>query len=468
MGDLHNEVIALTQALIRIDTTNGNETEAARLLADYLTDAGVDCEFVARDPARANLIAKIAGHDPDAESLAFVGHLDVVPADPRDWSHPPFAAEINDEGYLFGRGAVDMKNEVAARVVAMAELARADFRPRGDLWLIMVADEEDGIADVGMRWLLESRPDLRPDLAINEGGGSRYELANGRTVAELSIGDKGTQPARVVALGEAGHASMPTLGDNAVPHLGTLLTRVGQGAPRPVVSPLLQHTLAVLLGREVVNLDADVAEAAALHPLLTHVLPPLGGLTLAPTMLGGSAARNVMPARAWMDLDCRLLPGTTRAEVEAEVRYRLGDDVPFEIEWPDQLVPGSVSLPEGRLPSAIAEFLAAEDPDAILLPLLCTGYTDSSFLRIVGETAAYGFSPFLSTPATVIAAGYHNANERVHVDDLLLSVRFHIDLARRLLTSPDTQTSRPGVTGLPTPPSQDAAASGAVPPSPYS
>lgn len=434
MIDLHGEVIDLAQRLIQIDTTNGNETAAARLLVESLTEAGVDCAIVAKDPARGNLVARIAGSDPEAQSLAFVGHLDVVPADARDWTHPPFAAEITDDGYLVGRGAVDMKNEVAARVVALAEMARMGFRPRGDLWLIMVADEEDGSADVGMRWLLEARPDIRPDLAINEGGGARYELANGRTVVEVSIGEKGTQPARIVALGEAGHASMPTLGDNAVPHLATLLTRIGQGVPQPSESPLLDETLTVLLGRPVGDRDADVAEAAALHPLLTHVLPPLAGMTMAPTMLGGSLARNVMPARAWADLDCRILPGTTRAEVEGEVRSRLGQDLAFDLEWPDHLVPGSSSPAAGPVPRAIADFLTVEDSEAIVLPLLCTGYTDSSFLRLNGGTAAYGFSPFLSTPAEVLAAGYHNANERVHVDDLLLAVRFHIDLARRLLT----------------------------------
>ena len=162
VSDLHDEVTELTQAIIRIDSTNGNETPVAQLLADYLSDAGVKCELVARQADRANLVARIPGSDPDAESLAFVGHLDVVPADPRDWSHPPFAAEIDDAGYLFGRGAIDMKNEVAARAVAMAELARSGFQPHGDLWFIAVADEEDGAADVGMRWLLETRPDIVP------------------------------------------------------------------------------------------------------------------------------------------------------------------------------------------------------------------------------------------------------------------------------------------------------------------
>ena len=136
----------------------------------------------------------------------------MVPADARDWTHPPFAAVVDEGGWLWGRGAIDMKNEVAARAVAMAELARSGFRPKGDLWLIAVADEEDGIADVGMRWLLEARPDIRPDLAINEGGGERLPLTDGRVVQTVSVGEKGTYPARVVAVGEAGHASTPDVG----------------------------------------------------------------------------------------------------------------------------------------------------------------------------------------------------------------------------------------------------------------
>ncbi|MGL5827290.1 MAG: M20/M25/M40 family metallo-hydrolase [Nocardioides sp.] len=434
MSDLHAEVIDLTQRLIRIDTTNGNETLAAQLLAEYLTDAGIEAELVARDPARANLVARIRGSELGHQSLAFVGHLDVVPADAGDWTHPPFAADIDDRGYLFGRGAVDMKNEVAARAVAMAELARTGFAPRGDLWFLAVADEEDGSADVGMRWLLDARPEIRPDLAINEGGGDRLVLSDDRAVVSLAIGEKGTQPVRVVALGEAGHASMPSIGDNAVPHLGQVLTRLGRGMPRTEGSVFLHNTLRVLLGEgEYPDLGAAITRCADLHPLLRHVLPPLAGTTMAPTMLGGSTARNVMPARAWVDLDCRTLPGATRGEVEREVRTRLGPDSSFELEFPEDLVPGSSSPVTGALPDAITAFLDQEDPGAQVLPMLCSGYTDSSFLRLQAGTLAYGFSPFRSTPAEVLAASYHNADERVHVDDLLLATRFHILLAHRIV-----------------------------------
>lgn len=435
MTRLHEEVLRVARDLIRIDTTNGNETEAAAYLADYLASAGVPVELVAKDPARANLVARLSGSG-EAPSLAYVGHTDVVPADGRDWTHPPFEAVV-DDGWLFGRGAVDMKNEVAARCVAVAELARSGFQPRGDLWLLMVADEEDGTDDVGMRWLLDARPDIRPDLAVNEGGGARLELADGRVLLSLSVGEKGTQPVRVTALGEAGHASMPTLGDNAVPRLGEVLRRIGVGVATPGSSPLLDTALEALLGDSPRSTEDGLRLAAPLHPTFAHALPPLAGTTMAPTLLSGSAARNVMPARAWVELDCRILPGVRAPEVLDAVRDRLGDDlvegVDYELELPEPLVPGSDSPADGVLPTAIAAWLADVQPGAELLPVLCTGYTDSSFLRAARGTAAYGFSPFRATPTDVLDAGYHNADERVHVDDLALSVDFHLALAKRLL-----------------------------------
>lgn len=442
MSDLQEEVVELTRGLVRLDTSNapasalgrppGNETLAAAYLRDHLAAAGVDCELVARHPDRANLVARIPGTG-EAPSLAFVGHTDVVPADPRDWTHPPFAAVVDDDGFLWGRGAVDMKNEVAARAVAMAALARSGFRPRGDLWLLAVADEEDGTADVGMRWLLEARPDIRPELAINEGGGERLPLTDGRTVQLVSVAEKGTYPARVVAVGEAGHASTPNVGDNAVPLLGELLRRVGLGMPVPRRSPVVLRTLELLLGEPVTDLEAALTRAAALHPALAETLPALVGTTMAPTLLGASTKRNVMPARAWMELDCRILPGTSARDVEQEVRARLGSGVRYELEWPEVIVPGSGSPPESVLMDAIAAVLDDSGDDAVPVPTMCTGFTDSVYLRAAGTRTAYGFNPFRTTSAEVLGAGYHNADERVHVDDLLLSVEFHVELARRLL-----------------------------------
>lgn len=223
------------------------------------------------------------------------------------------------------------------------------------------------------------------------------------------------------------------MGTNAVPLLGELLRRVGRGMPTPQESPHVDAMLSVLVG-SYADRVAALRDAAALHPVLAHSIPALGGTTMAPTLLNGSFKRNVMPARASVELDCRILPGTSEADVERAVRSRLGADLPYELEWPEPLIAGSASSPTTDLMTAISRVLAASGDEAELLPMLCTGFTDSVYLREAGTPTAYGFSPFRSTPAEVLAAGFHNADERVHVDDLLLSVEFHLALARELLT----------------------------------
>ncbi len=190
-----------------------------------------------------------------------------MPSDPRDWIHPPFEGVIDDDGYLWGRGAVDMKNEVAARAVAMAELARTGFRPRGDLWFIAVADEEDGFADVGMRWLLEERTDIRPTHSVNEGGGERIPLTDGREVVGYSVGEKGTYPVQIVATGEAGHASVPDAGPERRPLLAQLLPRLGDGhARRRHPRPRPWRCSGRCSGATSPTWSEALAEADALHP----------------------------------------------------------------------------------------------------------------------------------------------------------------------------------------------------------
>lgn len=433
-GRRGEEAVALAVDLIRVDSTNGNETAVAEVLAAYLEGDGVEVELVARDPRRANLVARLRGTG-GGPSLAFVGHSDVVPADPRDWTHPPFAAVVDDAGYLWGRGAVDMKGEVTARAAALRSLARSGWRGRGDLLLVVVADEEDGAAAVGMNWLVDERPDIAADYALNEGGGMRFSLADGRHLVEVSVGEKGTCPVRVEALGEAGHASTPTLGDNAVPLLAQLLVRIGRGEAQPADHPAVRAMLDALLGPGAVDrlgLAEALRRAGALHPTLADSLPAVAGTTMAPTVLHGSAARNVMPARAAVELDCRILPGTTEDEVLAAVRARLGDDLAYELSLAEPAVHGNASAPEGPLWDVVRRW-SAEHVGAEPFPTLCSGFTDSVYLRRAFGTVAYGFSPFRTTPTEVLEAGYHNADERVHVDDVALSAHFHADAARSLL-----------------------------------
>ena len=209
MDSLHEEVVELTRDLVRLDTrtrrASPRQRDAGgpsprrlpRRRRHRVRAGGPGGPGAPGEPGREGARAPTASGT--APSLAFVGHIDVVPVDARDWTHPPFEGVLTDDGYLWGRGVLDMKGEVAARAVAIKELVRSGWRPRGDLWFLAVADEEDGMADVGMRWLLEARPDIRPDLSINEGGGELFELTDGRRLVGVGIGEKGTYPVRVTA-----------------------------------------------------------------------------------------------------------------------------------------------------------------------------------------------------------------------------------------------------------------------------
>jgi acetylornithine deacetylase/succinyl-diaminopimelate desuccinylase-like protein len=428
---LRDEAISLTRDLIRVDTSNppGNETPAAMVLKRYLEANGIECEIVARDPDRANLIARIPGNG-SGPSMALLGHTDVVPADAQDWRRPPFSGDVDDDGYLWGRGAVDMKNETATRAVAMAVLAREGFQPNGDLLYIAEADEEDGTHPVGMIWLVQERPDLATDFAINEGGGDRQVLVDGRVVVPICVGEKCCLAAMVTALGEAGHASTPTAGANAVPLLATLINRLAAHRPKRRLLPETRAMLEALVGDLGDDLDAAIDRACALHPSFADLLPPLFSVTIAPTRLYGSAARNVMPGRASVECDCRILPGDTPELLEAELRDALGTDIPFEIEFPEPPVGGSVATVDTPLYRVCQEFLDQRDPGAVLLPTISTGFTDSHFLRSAFGTAAYGFWPVRHTPPEVIYAGVHNRDERIHVDDLGYALEFTLHACR--------------------------------------
>ena len=431
---LRDEAVELMRDLVRVDSSNppGRETPAALVVKQYLEANGVTCELVARDPDRANLIARVPGRG-TGPSLALMGHTDVVPADAQDWQHPPFAAHLDADGYVWGRGTCDMKNELATRCVTIAHLVRSGFQPSGDLLLISQADEEDGMEEVGMPWLLAQRPDLKCDYAIDEGGGMRLELVDGRVVYTLQVGEKATLPATVTALGEAGHASIPTLGRNAVPMLAELITRLQNHSTRKRLVPAIRGMVEALGVDPDQDLDVVVAQVGALHPMFATEMDALLGITIAPTLLTGSNARNVLPGRASVGLDCRILPGDTEADLDRELAEALGNDVPYEHVY-DQRINGGTESPLGTpLHAAIAAALEAADPGAVLVPQLSTGFTDAAYVRQAFGTVAYGFWPLRHTPLDVYEGGMHNRDERIHRDDLGTATEMQIDIVKRLL-----------------------------------
>lgn len=423
---LQSEAVDLLQALLRVDTANRNETAAAILLQDYLRTHGVECELVARDPSRANLVARLPGRG-TGPSLALVGHTDVVPADARDWTHPPFSGHLDSDGFLWGRGACDMKNEVVTRAVALAHLARTGFQPNGDLLLLAVADEEVGVDDIGMSWLVKQRPDIGTDYALNEGAAERLELADGRTVVTLHVGEKGAMQARVTALGEPAPSTLITPGSGAIPRLATLIGRLDRYQPRRRESPTLEALLHTLVpGAERDDVGTVLAKAVALHPAFADLIAPLFALTICPTMLHGSSALNVSPSRASVDCDCRTVPGMSTQDALDELTDALGGDAPCIVECIQPVVGGSSSTLDSPLFDACRSWVATNDPDALVIPTYLNGFTDSHYLREAFGTVAYGFWPVRSTPYEVMVTGIHGNDERVHIDDLGYATAFHV------------------------------------------
>jgi acetylornithine deacetylase/succinyl-diaminopimelate desuccinylase-like protein len=419
---LREEVTDLLQRLIRIDTVNppGNETRAAELLRDYLEDSGVHCELYAKVPERANLVARIPGTG-EGPRLALLAHTDTVLADRSEWQLDPWSGELRD-GEVWGRGALDMKGQVAASAVTLASLARDGFKPGGDLIFIAEADEEMGTERAGLPWLCEQHPEaVRAEYAVNEGGGDRVEFG-GQVLYLCATAEKMSSPFRLRVRGRSGHGSMPAIADNALLKAAALIARLGDAEIEPQLGPETSAFLEIVSGGQ----RPDAANALELvrraHPLGAALLEPLLGLTVAPTMIEASKKRNVIPAVCDVTVDCRLLPGQTQAEAETIVRRILGDG-DYELEWLEGHG-GTRSPIQSPLWDAVAEFVAEIEPGAKAAPLLVPGFTDSHWMREAFGTIAYGFFPMRTMEAELALRLIHSADERVAVDDLELGVRF--------------------------------------------
>ena len=417
---VREEAASLLQELIRLDTVNppGNETLAAEHLRGYLEANGVACELYARIPERANLVARIPGRG-DGPSLLLLSHTDTVLADPREWQLDPWSGKLRD-GQVWGRGALDMKGQVAASAVAIASLAREGFEPAGDLIFAACADEEVG-AGFGLQWLVEAHPDaVRADYCINEGGGDRLVL-DGRVFWVCSTAEKMSAPFLLTVHGRSGHASRPSIADNALVKAAPLVERLGAFQDEPELGQEVEAFLRAVCGRVPDPMEA-VTAARAVHPLAGDIIEPLLGTTLAPTMITASQKRNVIPNRCEVTVDCRILPGHSQSEVEAKVATLL-ENAEYDFEWIEGQG-GTRSPVDSPLWGVIESFVAEIEPDAKTVPLLLSGFTDSHWVREAFGTVAYGFFPMRAMDSEVAARLIHSADERIELDDLELGVRF--------------------------------------------
>jgi acetylornithine deacetylase/succinyl-diaminopimelate desuccinylase-like protein len=427
---LREEVTEVLQGLIRIDTTNppGNETAAAEYLQQYLEANGVACELYARVPERANLVARVPGSG-DGPRLLFLSHTDVVLADASEWSADPFGGELRD-GEVWGRGALDMKGQVAASAVALASLARDGFEPSGDLIFAATADEEVG-AGFGAQWLCEAHPEaIRCDYCINEGAGDRLEVG-GHAYYVCSTAEKMSAPFRLRVLGRSGHASMPGIADNALVKAAPLIEALGAYKPERSLEPEVVALIEAITGAAPTSPEEALDRARAVSPVIAEMAAPLFSMTLSPTMAAASQKRNVIPAVCEITVDCRILPGRTPSDAEQVVRGVLGDG-DYELEWLEAHG-GTRSPMESPLWDAVASFVEHVEPEARAVPVCVAGFTDSHWIRDAFGAVAYGFFPSRAMDPETAARLIHSADERVPTADLELGVDWLRHAAHELL-----------------------------------
>jgi acetylornithine deacetylase/succinyl-diaminopimelate desuccinylase-like protein len=428
---LADEAVAVLQRLLRFDTVNppGRERPAQEYLAALLREAGLEVVLDGPDPERPNLVARLRGRA-DGPVLGLLSHVDTVGADPAGWRHDPWSGAL-DGGYVWGRGALDMKSQTAAEVVAACALARSGWRPAaGDLLVICVADEEVG--GTGAEWLCAERPELvRCDYLLNEGDGAQTEV-DGRRLYGVSLADKGVFRFVLTTDGAAGHASVPTIADNALLKLAPLLQRMADRRPAWDVGAGPRALLAGL-GYSVDGDPSAALEALrARAPELAPLVEPMLRVTLAPTMVEASREYNVIPAEARLYVDCRVPPGMEEAAVLARVREVLGADG-YRLEFTETVV-GNGSAVASPLMDALQRWVARTDPEAACLPTISTGYSDSrTFRAAFPELVAYGFFPHRHMRAQDVAALVHGRDERIDVRDLALAADCYRSVALELL-----------------------------------
>jgi acetylornithine deacetylase/succinyl-diaminopimelate desuccinylase-like protein len=436
------EAEELLARLIRFNTVNppGNERAAQEYLADHLAQAGFDCELLGAEPGRPNLIARLGAEDgaggeagEPGPRLCYLGHVDTVLADASEWTHDPWSGDLAD-GFLWGRGALDMKSQVAAEVAAAASLARSGWRPRsGELLIVSVVDEETG-GELGAQWLTETHPEkVRCDLLLNEGGGDVFEYGGKRRYG-VCCAEKGVFRFTLITEGVAGHASMPGMGENALLKMGPLLQRLASRQPSYRLTDEPREFLRGI-GEDPEDAPGSIERLRAADERLATMFEPMLGVTFTPTRIRASEKINVIPSRAELKVDCRVPPGLGEQEVREGIAEVLGDEREggWRIEFSER-VAGNRSPMRSHLMDTISAWVSERDPGAEVVPVILPGFTDSRHFRVAfPECVAYGFFPQSHQSLLESAPLVHGADERIDVRDLGLASELYRDLAVRLL-----------------------------------
>ena len=425
MTSAQDEVVELCSELIRFDTSNptGSERAAAEWVVGKLDEVGVGSRLYESEPGRASVVTRVEGADRSRPALLLHGHLDVVPADPGEWSVHPFSGEERD-GFIWGRGAIDMKDMDAMLLAMVRQWATTGERPPRDVVVAFVADEEAGGVK-GARFLVDNHPEEFEGCteAVSEVGGFSVTLPNDVRMYPIQSAEKGMAWLRLVARGRPGHGSMRHE-DNAVTRLAEAVARIGRYEFPVVMTKTVRQFLEALAEQLGVDIDVDAAERADIEALLGRLggLARMIGATLSntanPTMLEAGYKSNVIPGAASAVIDGRFLPGHEE-EFERQVDVLIGSGIVREWVHRDQAVETDF---DGPLVEAMAAALRAEDGAALPVPYTMSGGTDAKSFERLGMRC-FGFSPLLLPADLDFAAMFHGIDERVPTDALRFGVR---------------------------------------------
>ncbi len=446
LREVENEVTNLLSDLIRINTTNppGNETEAAKYLAETLEKEGFKCELFESAPGRGSIITRLKGSG-EKPSLLLLSHLDVVAANPREWSVDPFSGLVKN-GFVWGRGALDMKSMTAMEVCVMKLLKRNGVKLKGDIILAATADEEKG-GEAGAGWLVRNHPEkVQTDYVINEGGGLAIPV-NGKNIFSIQTAEKGILWFKVKAKGRPGHGSVPGAADNAILRMNEVVEKLGNYRSKIFIVPTVKQFLS-----EIAKEDKAVQQALSLllqNPDVgDQILDALAQkdkdmaeeframlrMTIAPTVIHGGVKENIIPSECEAIFDCRVLPGQTPTEAMNKIKDLLKDvnleKLDFEIIQANEPSESPVNTP---LYQQIVTVLKEFEPNCSVAPILLTGGTDSRFFRKKGSTC-YGFQPMLADmPYGEILRTIHGVDERISIENLVFGTSILYSVIERFM-----------------------------------
>jgi acetylornithine deacetylase/succinyl-diaminopimelate desuccinylase-like protein len=420
--ELQSDAISICQSLIRIPSVNfgdgqGDEAAIAAKVVELFAEVGIEARIYESAPGRCNVVANISGENPQRPGLVVHGHLDVVPADAKDWSVDPFAAEIRN-GMIWGRGAVDMKNTDAMIIAIFRMWARKGIKPPRNIVLAFFADEEAGSL-FGSRWMVAHHPDVFDGCseAISEVGGFSVTVAGDKRLYFIEAAQKGIHWMKLSAVGRAGHGSMMN-SENALTRISEAVTRIGN-----YEWPQRYTKTVKILFKKIAEVTGKKYDEKDLRPLLKEIGPMarMIGATLQntanPTMLEAGYKANVIPQTANAVIDGRFLPGF-ETELDQTIKELIGPDVVVTTVTHDIAL--EVDF-EGDLVEAMNRAILEFDPEGIPVPYLMSGGTDNKALSELG-IVGYGFSPLRLPPDLDFMALFHGVDERVPIEGLKFGV----------------------------------------------